>query len=201
VAFGGDIDIKALKNSVSIMAQLNLTQTADRITITARKELMLNGAGSYFKLNAGGIEGGTSGSHRVHAASHSWIGPKNAPTVPLSGNSSLEETKADRSFVLHSHPEDGRPIAIEPYTLYKDGAEVGKGVTDAQGRVLIADHQPGTGAYKVKLTNGNEFELPVTPRLQGTDQHLSAKGYRAAQGDAEDRQKHHLQRQGGPDET
>ena len=201
IAFGGDIDIKALKDSISIMAQLNLTQTADRITITARKELMLNGAGSYFKLNAGGIEGGTQGSHRVHAAVHSWVGPRNAPTVPLTGSSSLKETKFDRSFVLRSHPEDGRPIAMEPYTLYKDGAEMGKGVTDAQGRVLIADHQPGTSAYKVKLSNGNEFELPVTARLQGTDQQLSAKGYRAAQGDAADRVKHHLQRQGGPDDT
>ena len=121
--------------------------------------------------------------------------------MPLTGSSSLKETKVDRSFVLRSHPEDGRPIAMEPYTLYKDGAEMGKGVTDAQGRVLIANHQPGTAAYKVKLTNGNEFELPVTPQLEGIDQQLSAKGYRAAQGAAADRQKHHLQRQGGPDET
>ncbi|APW36799.1 type VI secretion protein ImpA [Rhodoferax koreense] len=201
VAFCGNIEIKALKNSIAILAQLNITQTADSINITARKELMLNGAGSYFKLNAGGIEGGTQGQHRVFAANHAWVGPKNAPTMPLTGDSSLEEGPSARSFVLRSHAENGRPMAMEPYTLYRDGAEIGKGVTDAQGRVLIDDHRPGTSAYRIKLTNGNTFDLPVTAQLQGVDQHLSAKGYRAAQGDASDRRHHYQQGQGGPDET
>jgi type VI secretion system secreted protein VgrG len=200
-AFGGDIDIKALKESISIIAKLNIVQVANRITITAKEELVLNGGGSTICLNAAGIEEATSGKHIEYAAVHSMVGPKNAPTVPVSGSSSLKDSLTARSFTLRSHPEDGRPVATEPYTLYRDGAEVEKGVTDAQGRVFIADHKPGTGAYKVKLSNGNEFELPVTARLEGADQQLGAKGYRAAQGDPKDRQHHHLHRQGGPDET
>jgi type VI secretion system secreted protein VgrG len=148
VAFSGDIEIKALKNSISIMAQLNMTQTAESINITARKDLMLNGGGSYFKLSAGGIEGGTQGQHRVFAAQHSWVGPKNAPTTPLHGEAHLKDTLTSRSFVLRSHPENGRPMAIEPYTLYRDGAQIGRGVTDAQGRIVIQDHPPGTGASR-----------------------------------------------------
>lgn len=200
-AFGGDIDIKALKESISLIAKLNIVQVANKITITAKEELVLNGGGSTICLNAAGIEEATSGRHIEYAAVHSMVGPRNAPTVPVSGSSSLKDSLTARSFTLRSHPEDGRPVATEPYTLYRDGAEVEKGVTDAQGRVFIADHKPGTGAYKVKLSNGNEFELPVIPRLEGADQQLGAKGYRAAQGDPKDRQHHHLHRQGGPDET
>ncbi|MFM9926199.1 type VI secretion system tip protein TssI/VgrG [Variovorax sp. H27-G14] len=201
IAFGGDIEIKALKDSISVMAQLNITQTAESISITARKELKLNGGGSYFKLDAGGIEGGTQGLHRVYAATHSMTGPKNAPTAPLSGSSSLNDDKTARSFVLRSHAEDGRPIAMEPFTLYKDGAEVRKGVTDAQGQVLIEDHRSSTGVYKIKLTNGNEFELPVTAQLRGIDQKLAAQGFRAAQDAPQDRHQHYLHRQGGEGEV
>ncbi|MEC5408001.1 type VI secretion system baseplate subunit TssF [Paraburkholderia sp. MPAMCS5] len=39
VAAGGDIDLKALADSVNILAKLNITQTANRITITAKEEL------------------------------------------------------------------------------------------------------------------------------------------------------------------
>ena len=66
---------------------------------------------------------------------------------------------------------------------------------------MIQDHPPGTGAYKIELSNGNTFELPVTGELKGVDQHLGAKGYRAAQGNPKDREHHYLQRQGGPDEA
>ncbi|MDM0114510.1 type VI secretion system tip protein TssI/VgrG [Variovorax sp. J22R133] len=199
-AFGGDIDIKALEESISILAKLNIVQVANKITITAKEELVLNGGGSFIRLNASGIEDATAGRHIEYAATHIMAGPKNAPTQEVSGTSSLKDVKTSRTFVLRSHPEDGRPVAIEPYTLYKDGAEIGKGVTDAQGRILMEDHKPGTRAYKIKLSNGHEFELPVTPRLEGLDQHLSAKGYRAAQGDPKDRKNHAQHRQGSPDE-
>jgi len=200
-AYGGDIDIKALKDSISIVAKLNIVQVANKITITAKEELVLNGGGSYIRLNAAGIEEATNGKHVEYAATHSMVGPKNAPTVPINGSSSLKDVKTTRTFVLRSHAEDGRAIAMEPYTLYKDGAEVKKSVTDALGQVLIEDHQEGTGSYKVKLTNGNEFELPVTAQLKSADQKLAARGYRAAQDDLKDRRQHYQNRQGGPNET
>ncbi|MGJ7609944.1 MULTISPECIES: type VI secretion system Vgr family protein [unclassified Variovorax] len=200
-AFGGDIDIKALKDSISIVAKLNIVQVADSITITAKEELVLNGGGSTIRLTAAGIEEATSGKHTEYAAVHSMVGPKNAPTLAASGSSSLKDSKTARTFVLRSHAEDGRAIAMEPYTLYKDGAEVTKGVTDAHGQVLIEDHQEGTGSYKVKLTNGNEFELLVTAQLKGSDQRLAAQGYRAAQNDLKDRLQHYQHRQDNADQT
>jgi type VI secretion system secreted protein VgrG len=200
-AFSGDIDIKALKDSISIIAKLKIVQVANRITITAKEELVLNGGGSYIRLNASGIEEATSGKHIEYAAVHSMVGPKNAPTVPVSGGSSLKDIKTARTFVLRSHAEDGRVIVMEPYTLYKDGIEVKKSVTDAHGQVLIDDHQEGTGSYKVRLTNGNEFDLTVTSQLKGLDQELAAQGYRAAQDELKDRQQHYQHRQDDANES
>ncbi|MNL50551.1 hypothetical protein D3C87_1735790 [compost metagenome] len=124
------------------------------------------------------------------------VGPKNAPTRSVSGSSSLElqSGKKALSFTLLSHALDGRPLGLEPYALFKDGAKVDDGVTDAQGRVVIKDHQSGTTSYMVRLTNGHEFELPVKAQLKTTDDKLAASGYRAAQDEAQDRLQHYLHR-------
>jgi len=81
IAAGGDIDLRALKDSINILAKLNITQTANRITITAKEELMLNGGGSYTIYNAAGITKGTNGAYVNHAASVSFVGPKSLPVV------------------------------------------------------------------------------------------------------------------------
>jgi type VI secretion system secreted protein VgrG len=86
---------------------------------------------------------------------------------------------------------------MEPYTLLKNGTAMKRGVTDAHGRVLIKDHQPSTDSYKVKLANGNAFELPVGARLNEADQKLAAQGYRAAQDTPQSRLQHYLHFRGG----
>lgn len=81
IAAGGDIDLQALTNSINILAKLNITHTADRITISAKEEVTLNGGGSYARYNAAGIEHGTNGSFVAHAAVHSLPGPRSLPVV------------------------------------------------------------------------------------------------------------------------
>lgn len=83
VAAAGDIDIQALSDSINLLSKLNITQTANRITITAKEEIIINGGGSYVQLNAQGIEQGTSGAFTGHAASHSFLGPKNLTTPDM----------------------------------------------------------------------------------------------------------------------
>ncbi|RRH92486.1 type VI secretion system tip protein VgrG [Variovorax beijingensis] len=75
-----DIDITAMKASINALAKLNIKLEANRITITARDEVLINGGGSYTRWNANGIESGTNGQWRAHAASHSMVGPKSLPT-------------------------------------------------------------------------------------------------------------------------
>lgn len=79
VAAAGDIDIKALENSINVLAKLNITHTANRITLTAKEEIVINGGGSYIKYSTKGIEQGTKGGYVAHAATHSFVGPNSIP--------------------------------------------------------------------------------------------------------------------------
>jgi type VI secretion system secreted protein VgrG len=83
VAASADIDITALKDSVNILAKLNITHTANRITITAKEEVVINGGSSFSRWNASGIVHGTSGSWRQHAAQHSFVPAKSEGTAML----------------------------------------------------------------------------------------------------------------------
>jgi type VI secretion system secreted protein VgrG len=81
IAAAGNIDIQALTDSINILAKLTITQTANRITISAKEEVVVNGGGSYTKYNAAGIEHGTNGAYVAHAAVHSLPGPKSLPVA------------------------------------------------------------------------------------------------------------------------
>jgi type VI secretion system secreted protein VgrG len=61
------IEIQALKTSVNLLAKMDITHTANRITLTAKDSITINGGGSYTVWNAGAIKSGTTGSHSVHA--------------------------------------------------------------------------------------------------------------------------------------
>ena len=94
IAAGGDIDVKALKDSINLLAKLNITQTADTITISAKKELKLNGGTSYIHLNSSAIEGGTPGKFTMHTSMASFPGPASEAaafptTQPQKGNLDL----------------------------------------------------------------------------------------------------------------
>ncbi|CAD6533007.1 hypothetical protein LMG24235_02695 [Paraburkholderia sabiae] len=79
IAASGDIDLQALKDSINVLAKLNITHTANRITITAKEEVLINGGGSYTRWQAGGVETGTNGSWVVHSGGPSLTGPKSLP--------------------------------------------------------------------------------------------------------------------------
>jgi type VI secretion system secreted protein VgrG len=71
------IDIVALQNSINLLAKLDIKLEADRISITAKDEILINGGSSFTKWNATGIVHGTQGVWQEHAASHSLVGPMN----------------------------------------------------------------------------------------------------------------------------
>ncbi|MBB5201339.1 DUF2345 domain-containing protein, partial [Glaciimonas immobilis] len=79
LAASGDIQLSALKDSVNILARLNITHTATQITINAKEEVCINGGGSYSRWNASGMTSGTKGSWTAHAAGHSMVGPDSLP--------------------------------------------------------------------------------------------------------------------------
>lgn len=83
VAAHADIDIQALEKNLKLLARLDITLTADRIEITAKEEVIVNGAGSFTHWKAQGITHGTKGAWIAHAATHSLIGPRSLPLPPF----------------------------------------------------------------------------------------------------------------------
>jgi len=176
-----DIDIQALKQSIRLLAKLEITQTANRITISAKEELLLNGGGSYTCWKAGNIEHGTMGAIVSYAATTSHPGPKNKPLPVLP----VPPVRKDNLTVaLASFPQQGHAFANEPYEVYKSGALFASGVTDEHGLVQIPDHKAGTPGYTIKLSSGAEFNTKVTPQLNAAnpDHRLGNAGFRAIDG-------------------
>ncbi|WP_416352210.1 DUF2345 domain-containing protein [Variovorax sp. LG9.2] len=83
VAANADIDIRALKNSINLLAKLDITHTANKITITAKQEVEINGGTSYSRWNSTGIVHGTKGAWIEHASLHSMIGPDSLPVPDI----------------------------------------------------------------------------------------------------------------------
>ncbi|MCA8077047.1 type VI secretion system Vgr family protein [Burkholderia cepacia] len=172
VAAAGDIDVKALKDSINLLAKLNVTVTASKITISAQQEVEINGGGSYTRWTAGQIKSGTTGGFEVHSATRTLTGPDSVstPNIPA-----LPPEKGQLHFALGALPGEAHQYVSEPYDLYKGGSKIGQGVTDEFGRVVVKDHEPGTPAYQVKLANGGQFDLKVKDALEGDPDHTDQR--------------------------
>jgi len=95
VAAAGNIDMQALSDSINLLAKLNITQSANTITITAKEEVVIIGGGSYARFNAGGVEHGTNGNFVAHAAKHSFVDVKSMDAkvlIPSQGGHDPEGT-------------------------------------------------------------------------------------------------------------
>ncbi|HEX7937179.1 MAG TPA: DUF2345 domain-containing protein, partial [Paraburkholderia sp.] len=55
VSYAEDIDIKALRKNLNLLAKLDITQTASRITISAAQDILLKGGDSYIRLETGKV--------------------------------------------------------------------------------------------------------------------------------------------------
>ena len=195
VAASADIDITALKESVNILAKLNITHSANRISITAKEEVVINGGGSYSRWNASGIEEGTSGTWHSHATKHVMVGPANGPVFePKPIDVALKETPPEHQLAFSMQHIPGPSPALfagQPYTLLKDGAEIKKGLFDEYGRMTVDKAEKGA-TYQVRLHNGTLHDVPIARESMESDpekpeyheQQLSNKGYRADGQDA-----------------
>ena len=84
--------------------------SADRITLRAKEEIVINGGGSYTIWNASGITSSTTGTHTVQAASFSYPPGQSMPVQPLPETTPFNELPelCDRK---------GRPVAGFPCEL------------------------------------------------------------------------------------
>jgi type VI secretion system secreted protein VgrG len=172
IAAGGDIDVKALKDSINLLAKLNVTVTASKITISAQQEVEINGGGSYTRWTAGQIKHGTSGGFEVHSANRTFTGPDSVSTPAIPA---LPPEKEQLHFALQALPGEGHQIVSVPYDLFKGDAKIGEGVTDEFGRISVKDHQAGTPAYKARLSSGAEYDLGVKDALEADPDHVDQR--------------------------
>lgn len=160
VAAAGDIDLQALKDNIKLLAKLEITHTANRITISAKEEVVINGGGSYAKFTAGGIEHGTKGNFVAHAAHHSFIDPKSMEMAIAMPPVADVRRKGRGALNIGSHAETaGRSSFGLPFKLYKDGALVEQGQVDDKGNIQFAHELDSTANYKVELPTGQSFDI------------------------------------------
>lgn len=145
VAASADIDITALKDSVNILAKLDITHTANRITITAKEEVVINGGTSFSRWNASGIVHGTSGTWRQHAAEHSFVPGKSEGTPSLPQPVQLAPGQLDL-YHQYVNPEGGKRqgIAQGDYTVVDAEGGVHQGTLDGNGFASVAGLPMGT---------------------------------------------------------
>jgi len=139
VAAGADIDITALKDSINILAKLNITHTANRITITAKEEVVINGGTSFSRWNASGIVHGTGGVWRQHAAEHSFVPARSEGTPALPQTVQLAPGQLD---LVHQYvnPEGSKKQGIRQgdYTVVDAEGGVHQGTLDGNGFASVA---------------------------------------------------------------
>jgi type VI secretion system secreted protein VgrG len=138
VAASGDIDIKALKDNINLLAKLKVTVTAERITLSAKEELVIQAGGSSTTYNAGGIVHATAGQYTAHATDFIYKGSKSeAAAFPVdikSGQGNLE---------LFQHYANNRPFKGTAYEVTDSLGKIIKGTLDDEGFATVAGVSPG----------------------------------------------------------
>ena len=163
IAGAGDIDVQALSDNIRLLAKLDITHTANRITIRAKEEVVINGGGSYVKFAAGGIEHGTNGTFVAHAASHSFVNAKNIDMAVNMPPIADVLRKGRAALHIGSHAETaGRTSAGLPFKLFKEGALIEQGQIDDKGNIQFAHELDASANYKVELPTGQSFDIAAS---------------------------------------
>ncbi|MNT05048.1 hypothetical protein D3C72_1396500 [compost metagenome] len=153
IAAGGDIDIKALKDSINVLAKLNVTVSATRITISAKEELVINAGGSGTTYNAGGITHATSGPYKVHSADVNYTGPKSQagafPDELKPGKGNLE---------LFSKYLNGQGTPNAAFEVEDALGRVFKGTLDAHGFAAVSGAAPGPASVSFGKDPNNPWD-------------------------------------------
>ncbi len=191
IAAAGDIDIRALSQSVHLLARLEITETAEVIRISATKQLEVSGGGSYGRWNAGGIEFGSSGPLVMRVPKLVRSGAHNIPLPQLAVHTLSDINPRERMVVrLSSHAQAGFARGNEPYELLRNGQSVAKGITNAQGQIELTGPFDGVSKYEVRTSDGHVWGLPLVEGMKSQDQRYAEAGLRDAAGAAVARREH-----------
>ncbi|RQT17228.1 type VI secretion system Vgr family protein [Burkholderia contaminans] len=174
VAMSGDIELKALKDNLTLLAKLNMTATANRITISAQEELVVSGGGSATQYTSGGITHMTAGGYTAHAGSFTYTGPKSRaavfpePPPPGKGNLELFNTYAIQRGVMSSYRVEDALGRVATGVLSANGYAAVSGMAPGPAHVTFGTDNadpwsPGSYARKAGWPDGASDDARKTP--------------------------------------
>ncbi|WP_339493201.1 DUF2345 domain-containing protein, partial [Pseudomonas sp. EA_15y_Pfl2_R67] len=166
VAASGDIDIRALKDNINVLAKLKVTVTAERITLSAKEEIVIQAAGSSTTYNAGGITHATSGLYSGHAVDFIYDAAKSKaaafPEEPKAGKGNLE---------LFQQYANGISFKGGEYKVEDALGKVFKGSLDGNGFAAVAGVAPGPAKV---LFSKDPVDVWTDPGFPGPHEQIEA---------------------------
>jgi hypothetical protein len=120
--------------------------TANRITLSAKESVTINGGGSYTVWNAGAIKSGTTGPHVAHAVTHGGPGAKSVPV------------NVAPSHVVVPGPQSLRFAAVGSDDAMKLAGYAGQqySLINAEGRIAASGTVSSGGTIERYLSENQE---------------------------------------------
>ncbi|ADQ85204.1 type VI secretion system Vgr family protein [Methylovorus sp. MP688] len=141
IAAGMNIEFKALQRNIRLFSKLNITYHANRIHLTADKEIVINGGGSSTHWTAASIESATLGKWSVYSASQSMPQAKSQPVVmpdlPIFKPDEPNTVLLDVGSFVHNDPELEQS-SFEIWTDSNAPQIIGRGELDSLTRTFVA---------------------------------------------------------------
>ncbi|MFK0314405.1 type VI secretion system Vgr family protein [Pseudomonas sp. NPDC090233] len=153
VAASGDIDLKALKDNINLLAKLKIAVTAERIVLSAKEELVIQAGGSSTTYNASGILHATAGQYTGHATDFIYESAKSQsaafPEEIQGGQGNLD---------LFRNYANNHPLKGAAYRVVDARGQVFNGVLDDQGFSTVKAVSPGPTAVDFEKDPADPWE-------------------------------------------
>ena len=152
---GKELNIEIAQNGTWEAGEL-FEQICEQLDLEGYELVELSGPGGSILISRDGIE--LIGDVYVEGELVIEDGGPDAVTRFETENHTPNSPLMQIQFFLSPHSE--QPLIGMPYTLYADGKEIGKGMTDDKGEIEIT-HEENVEKYEVKFINGIHYEIPM----------------------------------------
>ena len=155
IKVGQDLTIEIAQNGSWVAGEL-FEQVCEQFDLEGYDEVHIQGPAGEIVLNQEGIT--LIGDVYVEGPLTEDAGAADGVTRFETENHTPNSPLMQIQFFLSPHSE--QPLIGMPYTLYADGKEIGKGMTDDKGEIEIT-HEENVEKYEVKFINGIHYEIPM----------------------------------------
>ena len=155
IKVGQDLTIEIAQNGSWVAGEL-FEQVCELFDLEGYDEVHIQGPAGEIVLNQEGIT--LIGNVYVEGPLTEDAGAADGVTRFETENHTPNSPLMQIQFFLSPHSE--QPLIGMPYTLYADGKEIGKGMTDDKGEIEIT-HEENVEKYEVKFINGIHYEIPM----------------------------------------